>query len=235
MDKNKSFDFWYAVNNTEVLLTPSRHLETFGTTVLNYHIVSEMMDSVDQIRIREGMMRAHRPQIITPEAYAKTALEGFGEEAHKYIDWLKEHEKEIKILQYGYSLKNESFTEHLVSGSLKAIAEKVRDEVKEKNDMFSAVVIGVDKPWDVCLVKLFWEIIQRSAQENINELARQRLFDMDGNLPRGVRRDIETAFLAASKNPKLLKRLGKMLHEYGIFDEYQDRFFSLVKANTKPT
>ena len=47
MDEIDHFDFWYAVNNTEVIQLPTRQLETFGTTALNYVLVSELMDSVD--------------------------------------------------------------------------------------------------------------------------------------------------------------------------------------------
>jgi hypothetical protein len=53
MDKKPTqFDFWYAVNNTEVVLAPRRHLETFGNTLINYHMVSELMDNVGQVRVR---------------------------------------------------------------------------------------------------------------------------------------------------------------------------------------
>ncbi|NQT94570.1 MAG: hypothetical protein HQ559_17575 [Lentisphaerae bacterium] len=96
MKKREPFDFWYAVNNTEILLMPSAYLETFDATVLNYHLVCELMDSVGQTRVREGRIQASRPQIITPEAYSQTILEGFGDEARHYIDWLKEHEKEVR-------------------------------------------------------------------------------------------------------------------------------------------
>ena len=30
------FDFWFAVNNTEIVMPPKRHLETFGNTIINY-------------------------------------------------------------------------------------------------------------------------------------------------------------------------------------------------------
>ena len=154
MKAKSSFDFWYAVNNTEIVMLPSKHLETFGATMLNYHMVSELMDSVNQVRVREGRMHANRPQIITPEAYSQTLLEGFGDEAQRYIDWLKEHEKDLRILQYGYKLRQEAFSEHLVSDNVKNVVDRVQNEVKEKGDPFSAVLVGVDEPWDVCLVKV---------------------------------------------------------------------------------
>jgi hypothetical protein len=231
MNQPSSFDFRYAVDNTEILMLPAKHLETFGSTVLHYHLVSELMDSVDQVRVREGRMQAHRPQIITPEAYSKTLLEGFGEEAERYVEWLKEHEKDIRILQYGYKLKQESFSEHLVSDNMKAVADRVQREVKEKGDPFSAVVIGVDNPWDVCLVKLFWEVIRNSSGTNIRQLEQRHMFDNAGGVPMALRTEIEAAFLAASGNSALIKPLGSKLQQHGLFEEYQDRFFSLVKTS----
>jgi len=233
MKQPKPFDFWYAVNNTEIVMLPTKHLETFGATVLNYHLVSELMDSVNQVRVREGRMHAHRPQIITPESYADTLLEGFGEEAGRYVDWLKNHERNVHILQYGYRLRQESFSEHVVSESLKLVVDRVHQEVKQSGDPFSAVVVGVDDPWDVCLVKLFWEIIQASAKGNFEQMERHHLFDVINGAPRVVHNEIEAAFLAASRNSSLINVLGNKLRQYGLFEQYQDRFFSLVKASKK--
>jgi hypothetical protein len=226
------FDFWYAVKNTEIVMMPSRHLETFGTTILNYHLVSELMDSVNQIRVRQGRMQALRPQIITPEAYSKTLLDGFGEEAAKYVEWLKEHEKEIRvILQYGYQLKQEAFSEQVVSDNIKAVTERVREEVKASNDPFSAVLVGVDKPWDVCLVKLFHEIVQKSAALNVIDIERRHMLDEVAGAPKWIRDEIEEAFVAASHDSSKIGRLSAKLQKYDLFDEYQDRFFALVKAS----
>ncbi|MFC1498206.1 hypothetical protein ACFLS1_07040 [Verrucomicrobiota bacterium] len=233
MDEKRTLDFWYAVNNTEIIRMPSRQLETFGATVLNYHLVSELMDTANQIRVREGRMQASRPQIITPEKYSQNILEGFGEEAEKYIEWLKEHEKELRVLQYGYKLKKEEFSEHVITDNIETVVERVKNDTKQKDDPLSAIVLGVDEPWDVCLIKLFWEVIQSSAPKNIRDLERKRLFDNTGGVPRAVRNEIESAFLAASRNTSLIKALGEKLQNYNLFEEYQDRFFSLVKTSKK--
>ncbi len=225
-----NFDFWYAVNNTDVKLMPQRHLETFGTTLLNYHLVTELMDSPDQIRIREGRLEAGRPQIITPDAYSQTAMEGFGDEARQYVEWLKEHEQDIRILQYGYKLKQESYSEHVVTDTLDPVVERVKEAVEAKGDPMSAVVVGVDDPWDVCLVRLFWEVIQKSALFNIREMQKQNLFENEKGVPRGVRNDVEAAFKSANKDPELIQALGNKLRSLGLFSEYEDRFFSLVKS-----
>lgn len=232
MKQPTTFDFWYAVRNTEIVVLPSRHLETFGTTILNYHLVSELMDSVNQIRIRQGRMQALRPQIITPEAYSKTLLEGFGEEASKYVEWLREHEKEIRvILQYGYQLKQEKFSEHVVTDNVKAVTERIRAEVKASQDPFSAVVVGVETPWDVCLVKLFHEVVQKSAALNVMDLNKRHLLEDSNGAPMWVRNEIEEAFVAAGHSPNQIGNLSRTLEKYGLFEEYQDRFFALVKRS----
>ncbi|MDP6491001.1 MAG: hypothetical protein QGH42_11095 [Kiritimatiellia bacterium] len=230
MNENTSFDFWYAVNNTEIILMPGRHLETFGATVLNYRLISEMMDSVNQIRVREGRIQAHQPHIITPEAYSETILEGFGEQAENYVNWLKQHEQDIRILQYGYTLKQEAFSEHIITDNIKNVVERIKGEVEAGDHTHTAVVQGVDDPWDVCLVKLFWEVIRQSAAPNIRELQKRRMFEDDRGVPRGVRNEIEAAFSTAARDPSLIEALAHTLQRYNLFEDYEDRFFSLVRG-----
>jgi len=50
------------------------------------------------------------------------------------------------------------------------VAERVRDAVVASGDKFSAVILGVDEPWDVALVELWLREINRSAKRNISEL-----------------------------------------------------------------
>jgi len=231
MDKQPTqFDFWYAVNNTAVVMAPRRHLETFGNTLINYHMVSELMDNVGQVRVREGRMQAMRPQIVTPSAYSSMILEGFGEQAEKYLEWLREHEDHVRILRYGYTLRQEAFSEHVVTDNLDAVIERVKQDVTGRNDPFSAVIKGVDDPWDVCLVRLFWQVIQNSAQANFREMAAKRMFEIQDGLPQGLRDEIEVAFQAAGRDTALIKPLGRLLQQHNVFDQYQDRFFALVKG-----
>jgi len=228
--KPTQFDFWFAVNNTEIVVPPKRHLETFGNTIINYHMVSELMDSVGKVRVREGRMQALRPQIITPSSYSTMMLEGFGEQAQQYLEWLKEHEDTVRILRYGYTLKQEAFSEQVLTDTSEAVLERVKADVAGKKDPFAAVIKGVDDPWDVCLVRLFWAVIQNSAQANIRELHERRMFEIQDGIPVGLREEIEKGFHAAAKDAKLVKALGKLLQDNGLFEQYQDRFFNLVQG-----
>ena len=128
MGESDNLDFRYAVANTEILVPPSGMLETFGNTLLNYIVVSELMDSVGKCHVRSGRMKLLKPQIITPSAYSEMLLEGFGEEARKYVRWLAEHEDDVHVLRYGYTLKRESFSEELVSRPIEAV---LADAAKE--------------------------------------------------------------------------------------------------------
>lgn len=228
--KPTKFDFWFAVNNTQIMMPPKRHLETFGNTIIRYHLVSELMDTTGKVRIREGRMQAQRPQIITPADYSNMVLEGFGEQAQKYLEWLKEHEDSVRILRYGYTLKQEAFSEQVVTDPLDAVIERVKDEVSQKNDPFTAVVKGVDEPWDVCLVRLFWSVIQNSAPSNIRELQQRRMFEVQDGIPTAVREEIENGFRAAARDTSLIKPLGQLLQKHGLFEHFQDRFFNLIQG-----
>ena len=231
--KIKSDDFWFAVNNTEVILMPKSHLETFGTTNLYYHMVTELMDTVNQIRVREGTIKSHRPQIIAPMEYANEILEGFGEDAHNYFDWLQEHAKDMRILQYGFKVQKTELNEHIITGSMNEILDRVKGQVEEKNDSLSAVIRGVDEPWDVCLLKFMVDVIKRSVPFNVSELGKRRLFDDVNGVPRAIREDIEKNFLEASRDPVKINQLMLKLRKYGLFEEYEDRFFALVSHKHK--
>ena len=150
-------------------MEPSHRLETFGNTLVNYHLVSELPDHPGKIRVREGRLEAHQPLVITPH-FAQIEAEGFGDEAKAYLDFLKENEQHLRILQYGYHLKSDKFSEQIVTDRLSVVTERVKDEVVASNDKFAAVVQCVDEPWDVALVELWLREVNRSAGGNIKEL-----------------------------------------------------------------
>ncbi|MBI2437675.1 MAG: hypothetical protein HYV36_02525 [Lentisphaerae bacterium] len=225
----KPHNFWYAVNNTEVVVMPSNYLETFGATRLHYHLVSELMDSVNRIRVREGTIQARQPQIITPNSYASEILEGFGDQANQYADWLREHAKDLRILEYGFKVQKTEISEQVITGPVKEILERVKKSAREKNDPLTGVILGVDDPWEVCVLKFMVDVIRQSIPRNNQDLNRRRLWEDADGVPRGVRADIEKHFLLATGNPALVKELGLKLRRYGLFEEYEDRFFALVR------
>ena len=176
MSSNPDFDRWYAAKNARFLVEPSHCLETFGNTLVNYHLVSEVADRPDKVRVREGRLEAHQPLVITPH-FSEVEMDGFGDEAKAYMEFLKETEANLRILQYGYHLKSDNFSEQIVTDRLSVVTERVKAEVLDSHDPFAAVIQCVDEPWDVALVELWLREIRRSADDNIRELnERGKLF-----------------------------------------------------------
>ena len=169
MSSNPDFDRWYAAKSARFLVEPSHRLETFGNTLVNYHIISELSDYPGKIRIREGRLEAHQPRVIAPH-FVPPEMDGFGEEAREYFEFLRQTEEKLRILQYGYHLKSDNFSEQIVTDRLSVVTERVKAEVIASRDEFAAVIQGVDEPWDVALVELWLREIRRSARTNIREL-----------------------------------------------------------------
>ena len=234
MNPPSQSDIWYAINNTRIVLPPSRRLETFGVTDIHYHIISELMDCANKVRIREGRIQARKPQIITPASVQSESLEGFGEEAMRYLEWLREHMSDLRILQYGFVIRKQEISEEIVTDNIDNVLTRVREAVRQKDDPLAAVVAGVDTPWEVCLLKMMVEVTSSSFPGNVRELERHRMFASAAPQESGAsRQDIESAFQSASRDPGLIKALGQRLQKEGLFTEYEDRFFALVKAQRR--
>ncbi|MDH3981546.1 MAG: hypothetical protein OES84_01455 [Kiritimatiellaceae bacterium] len=228
MNPKNQFDFWYAVNNTELITTPTGRLETFGDTVVNYYMVCELMDSVDKIRVREGHLKALKPAIITPHSLGQLDVGDMGEEARQYADWLAKHANDLRILQYGFSLQKQELKEYTVTDRIDNVLDRVQREVGAKNDPLSSILVGVDDPWEVCLMKLMVDLVQHSAKDNIQDFQQQSL-----NAQKRLINNIDQAFLDASRDSSKINSLADMLKQNSLWEKYEDRFFALVKASGK--
>ncbi len=228
--KFSEFDFWYALHNTEVVHPPAGRLETFGNTVVNYHLLSEGMDDTNEVRIREGRIEAFRPQIITPQSGDQSPLDGFGEEAEKYLSWLRENAEELVLLRYGFQIKKAETKQYTVSERLPTVLGQVEEQIKRANDPLSAIVVGVEKPWEVCLLKLMVDVMQKSVVANVSDMQKRNLLPLNREQNERQKRDeIEADFRAAARNRHLIQDLGRKLQQYGLFEEFEDRFFALVR------
>lgn len=229
---DQSFDFWYALHHTEVVHPPSGRLETFGNSVVNYHLLSELMDDTNQVRIREGRIESFRPQIVTPSAMDQSMLEGFGDEAAEYMRWLKDNAQDLVMLRYGFQIKKREVRQYTVHEQLPAALAQVEDQLKNRNDPLSAVVVGVETPWEVCLIKLMVDIMQKSVVANVSDLQKKNLLPINPEQSEKMKRaEIEEDFRAAAKDRALIQDLGRKLQKYGFFDEFEDRFFALVRGS----
>ena len=168
-------DFQYAIENTRVVVQPEQRIETFGTTSFHFVMVSELLDQVNQVRIRDGHINAERPRIISPQHYSRLLLDGFGEDAREFAGWIENNNQFVKILRYGFQLKKTDFSEHILHEPMESVVAKIEQEFKEKSDPMSVLIEGVDDAWEVCLLKFTVDLINRSAGENVAEWKRRGL------------------------------------------------------------
>jgi len=171
----KQDDIEYALENTKVILAPDRNIATFGSTSFEFHLISELMDRVDQVRVRTGRIDAERPQILSPDYFSRLLLEGFGEKAQQYVQRLREQARQIAVLRYGFEFRKSAVAEETVSASLQSVIDRTLRQVEGGADPRSAIIHGVDEAWEVCLLKFTIELIERSAGNNFGDFRRRGL------------------------------------------------------------
>src|SRR5213592_2459310 len=130
-------DFQYAIENTRVILAPEKQIATFGSTSFRFYLISELMDQVNEIRVRDGRIHAERPQILTPEHYCRLLLDGFGEKAQRYVDQLRENLRNIAVLRYGFQFRKTDVTEETIRDSVDAVINRTRRKVENANEPLS--------------------------------------------------------------------------------------------------
>ncbi len=135
----------YALEHTEILHAPQRRIQTFGSTSFRFYLVSELMDCVDEIRVRDGHLHAERPLLITPNHYPKSLLDGFGERAEDFVRFLQEHAAQMAVLKYGFQFRKSNVSENTVRSPLAEVVARLREEVDAAEDPLSAIIYGVDE------------------------------------------------------------------------------------------
>ena len=220
-------NIWYAVNQTRIITEPNQTIETFGVTRIRYYIVSEVLDRPNQVKIHEGIITSEKPSIITPQHFAQQVLDGFGDKAREYADWLSQHGEFIKIIQYGLQIKKEEIKEEVVSGSLDEVIGRVMDAADGTREI-STIIQGVENMWEVSLMKFMEYFIARSVNKNFNELqSHQQILQQQAE--KDAINAIEEEFYDARGHKQKIMDLGSKLQDMGLFAKYEDRFYALLR------
>jgi hypothetical protein len=168
-------DFQYAIENTRVLLAPDRRIDTFGSTRFRFYLVSELLDSINVVRVRDGRIEAEQPRIVAPGQYSKLMLEGFGEKARGFADWLEAHPHKLAFLKYGFEFRKMEVVEEIVHNPMPEVVERIRGRINRAEEPLTAIIEGVDDAWEVCLLKFTLDLVQQSAGGNVNDFRRRGL------------------------------------------------------------
>lgn len=169
------FDIQYALENTHVLHEPDRRIDTFGSTQFEFQIVTELMDSVGAVRVREGRIEAEKPLILRPEVNADFDFEGFGPEVAAFGEFLRTNIHRLAILKYGFKFRKADITEQIVHEPMETVCGKLMDNIRTSGNPMRAVIQGVDDTWEICLLKFTVEMIEKSQNINLFDFKRRGL------------------------------------------------------------
>lgn len=214
----------YAIENTKVVKPPKQSLSTFGSTNIYYYLITQLMERANVVR--EGRVIAAKPRIVTPTYLIN--LEGFSGGARRYIEMMAERNPGEPGIFYSY--KNEPGDMNIISEPAEQILDNIKSRVASLNDPLTAIIQGVEEMWDVSLLKFTYEMTQNSVYNNVYEMQRGGLFRMDERgLPEDARRYIEELFERAARDTTQASLLVRELKRWGVFADYQDRFFRLFR------
>ena len=228
-------DWRKALEQTWVVRSPKQHLATFGSTNISYYVVTEPIykalepQGKDEGVVRTGRVIAEKPTLITP-TYAMN-LKGFSTEAYEYLNHL--------AMKYGpnspgvlYRYRNEAEKMDIVSGVPSEIAQKIGDDLDEREETMSVVMVGVDELWDVALLKFIYEFTSSSISYNTREFDSSGLMSpvaSSGGIPKAAANQIEDMFRSVQKGGSAETLKGE-LDKWGIFEYYEERFLDLFRG-----
>jgi hypothetical protein len=232
-EKNKNPRIEYVMRNTRVVRPPLQTLATFGSTVVRYHMVSvpvyadlPQAGSAEESVIRNGTVRADRPQVVTPYYLSRT--DGFGKNAEEFLEQI--------TAMYGanapgllYTYKNEFGSTEIVSGNADEVSGRIQDRLDREDRRLEAVIRGVDDHWDLSLLKFIFDLTNRSVERNVGDLNSRGLLDTRDGAPRDAHMRIERMLEEARRGERDPSEVHAELERWGLFEQYEDRFLALFR------
>jgi len=214
----------YALEHTELVRAPQQSLSTFGSSIIDYYVVTELVGNLSVVR--DGKVVAERPKIVTPTYLAN--VEGFSEQAKKYIAMIAQERPHESGIFYRY--KNEPKGMNVVSEPARQVISKLSTQIEEERNPLSTIIKGVEEVWDVSLLMFIYELTTKSVRTDVAEFSRRGFLDMDGSgVPQGARDYIEELFEQAGRSLSRAPELALELNRWALFKEYQDRSLTLFR------
>jgi len=113
---------------------------------------------------------------------------------------------------------------------MEAVVHNISQKIDREQNPLATIIKGIDELWDISLMKFIHDITQRSLTGNVMELGVRGLLDVDsGGIPRHTRHLIEQLFGEAMNERAKVSQLEAELRQWGLFNEYEDRFLDLFR------
>ena len=213
-----------AMRKTELIRAPKHRLATFGSTIMDYYVVTELTEQMSAVR--DGQVLAERPRIVTP--YYLLHVEGFSESARRFLGIMAQQNPHEAGIFYTY--KNEPHSMNVVSEPLGVVVGNLSARLESEDRPLSAIIRGVEDVWDLAVMMFIYDLTRRAAGGNYADFQRHGLLNMDeSGLPAAARQQIELLFAVAREDRSRASELVTELNRWGVYQEYEDRFLALFK------
>lgn len=223
----KQSHFQKLLRQIQVLKAPKYRLSTFGTSKIDYVLVTDVPGLPDRSKVRMGHVTAEKPLIITPQSL-KERFVGFGDESKELADRMISHYGEaLRGLEYQF--QNEPSGTRIELATPEQLTKELAKDFEGENAYRRALIRGTEKYWPLSIMKFIIEETMASFSHNVQELQDRGFFEGDKRLQDQHRREIKHLFEVAGRDKKAVELLAKKLKEYELFDEYQDSFFRLIR------
>jgi len=209
----------------KVLRAPAHALATFGATRVTYHLISPVEDLEMRTRLRRGTVLSDKPRILTPEA-CNERFKGFGRKSAEFAQWLSPAYRDL-LRAIEYNFRNQDLRTRVLSGAPQTVSERLIADLDRQEVRDEAVIGCPDAAWGLALMKFTLDHAARSFPVQVRDLERRGLFDPEGREADRHRREVERLFAEARADRAAIEPLGRKLREYGLFEEYEDRFLAL--------
>jgi hypothetical protein len=234
----------YAFEYTKILRRPKQLISTFGSSNIHFYVLtepvySEFTKDKKETVIREGKVSWYQPKLFMPNYMFR--IEGFSKEAMKAFKTLSNEYPDLAGILYKFKVNKELDEMNFVSDTLSNVAENINQQIEKKGDSLSAIIKGAAGLWDISLTKFILDMMARSAYlAQIPDFAQkgflglnqagQTVIAKDKNgIPFIAKEEIEKLFNLVKKGELEPVRLKEGLDKWGLFPQYQDRFFHLFK------
>ena len=217
------------LDKIQIVRPPRHRLATFGSTTIDYFLITEVAGFTDRARVRMGIVTAERPAIITPEAL-RQQFQGFGESGQNYAEWLINHYGEaLRGLEYRF--RNEHLSTRIELTPPDILTRQLAEEFDREQRFRNTLIRGTDKMWELSVMKFIVEETLASFASNMRELQEHNFFDppKPSRTLENRHKEIRSLLQQARTEPAALKVLAQRLKDYGLFDQYQDQFFQLLQ------
>lgn len=167
---NQYKQIMYIIYNTQIVRKKRTQLLTFSYTDLPYIILARYSQNPQETTVREGIVRAEKPLILTPdEVMTFENFENLDEDVRYF-------------LRYGFGglpptkYTNERCTLEIRSELLEDVLKHLQNTMDRKNDDDTALILCPKSEfWDISLLRYLIEKADESLPGNIRELIEKGL------------------------------------------------------------